>query len=183
MQSSMRLQQHQPQICRQTECRIRQLHKQSSSRAVRVAAAAGPAADPVQGQQPEQAAVEQRSVTLRKPVGVVFAQNKTGPVFVEELTAGGNADKSGLVQVGDVLSQCSAVVLKAGKEGQYEREGYGQRPYDNWETIMFDCENQEFKTVMSALKSNNERWGFMNVTLVFRRPSGPQEAALCTKSA
>jgi len=85
--------------CRQTECRIRQLHKQSSSRAVRVAAAAGPAADPVQGQQPEQAAVEQRSVTLRKPVGVVFAQNKTGPVFVEELTAGGNADKSGLVQV------------------------------------------------------------------------------------
>lgn len=28
------------------------------------------------------------------------------------------------------------------QEGQYEREGYGQRPYDNWETIMFDCENQ-----------------------------------------
>lgn len=62
-------------------------------------AAAGPAADPVQGQQPEQAAVEQRSVTLHKPVGVVFAQNKTGPVFVEELTAGSNADKSGMVQV------------------------------------------------------------------------------------
>jgi hypothetical protein len=39
-----------------------------------------------------------------------------------------------------VLTRCSAVVLKAGKEGQYEREGYGQRPYDNWETIMFDCE-------------------------------------------
>ena len=28
------------------------------------------------------------------------------------------------------------------QEGQYEREGYGQRPYDNWETIMFDCEKQ-----------------------------------------
>jgi hypothetical protein len=39
-----------------------------------------------------------------------------------------------------VLTRCSAVMLKAGKEGQYEREGYGQRPYDNWETIMFDCE-------------------------------------------
>jgi hypothetical protein len=39
-----------------------------------------------------------------------------------------------------VLSKCSAVVLKAGKEGQYEQEGYGQRPYDNWETILFDCE-------------------------------------------
>jgi predicted secreted protein len=57
-------------------------------------------AEPVQEQQPEQPAVEQRSVTLRKPVGVIFAQNKGGPVFVEELTAGGNADKSGVVQVG-----------------------------------------------------------------------------------
>jgi hypothetical protein len=44
-----------------------------------------------------------------------------------------------VLQVGDVLDQCSAVVLKAGKEGQYEREGYGQRPYDNWETVMIDC--------------------------------------------
>ena len=26
------------------------------------------------------------------------------------------------------------------QEGQYEKEGYGQRPYDNWETIMLDCE-------------------------------------------
>lgn len=42
---------------------------------------------------------------------------------------------------------------------------------------------QEFKTVMSALKSNNERWGIMNVTLVLRRPSGAEEAALCTKAA
>lgn len=44
-----------------------------------------------------------------------------------------------LLQVGDVLDQCSAIVLKAGKEGQYEKEGYGQRPYDNWETVMIDC--------------------------------------------
>jgi hypothetical protein len=42
---------------------------------------------------------------------------------------------------------------------------------------------QEFKTVMSALKSNNERWGIMTATLVFRRPAGPEEAALCTKAA
>lgn len=57
-------------------------------------------AEPVQEQQPEQPAVEQRSVKLRKPVGVIFAQNKGGPVYVEELTAGGNADKIGVVQVG-----------------------------------------------------------------------------------
>lgn len=29
-----------------------------------------------------------------------------------------------------------------GKEGQYEQEGYGQRPYDNWERIMFDARGQ-----------------------------------------
>lgn len=150
----------------------------------RAAVVAAAAVQEEQQQQPEQQpAVEERSVTLRKPVGVVFAQNKGGPVFVEELTPGGNADKSGVVQVGDVLTKCSAVVLKAGKEGQYEKEGYGQRPYDNWETVMFDCENKEFKTVMSALKSNNERWGIMTATLVFRRPAGPEEAALCTKAA
>ncbi len=41
------------------------------------------------------------------------------------------------------VSPCPhAVVLKAGKEGQYEAEGYGQRPYDNWEVIEFDCEGQ-----------------------------------------
>lgn len=41
--------------------------------------------------------------------------------------ADGNAAKDGRVQVGDVLTKCSAVLLKAGKEGEYEREGYGQR--------------------------------------------------------
>lgn len=112
------------------------------------------------------------TLKLRKPVGVVFTQKPTGgPVYVDEVTPGGNADKSGAVKVGDVLTKCSAVVLKAGKDGQYETEGYGQRPYDNWETVMFDCEGQDFKTVMSALKSNNERWGIKDVTLVFRKPA------------
>ena len=38
--------------------------------------------------------------------------------------------------------RCSATVLKAGKGGEYEKEGYGQRPYDNWEKVMFDCEGE-----------------------------------------
>ena len=29
---------------------------------------------------------------------------------------------------------------------------------------------QEFKTVMQALKSNNERWGIFDVTMTFRKP-------------
>ncbi|GBF90493.1 hypothetical protein Rsub_03489 [Raphidocelis subcapitata] len=112
-------------------------------------------------------------VTLPKPVGVVFSQKPGGPVFIEEVVAGGNADKAGL-KPGDVLSSCSAYTLKAGKEGRYEREGYGDRPYDNWERVDIECEGLEFKTVMAALKSNNDRrvallWGIKTVTLVVRR--------------
>ena len=63
----------------------------------------------------------------------------------------------------------SATVLKSGKEGSYEREGYGQRVYDNWETIDFDCAGQDFATVMAAIGSNNERWGINKITLTLRR--------------
>ncbi len=49
------------------------------------------------------------------------------------------------------------MVLKDGTEGQYATEGYGQRPYTNFERVAFDCAGQDFKTVMSALKSNNAR--------------------------
>lgn len=108
------------------------------------------------------------SATLRKPVGVVFSQKDGGPVFIESVTPGSNADKAGF-KAGDVLNQCSAVTLKAGKEGRYEREGYGDRPYDNWETVMIDTEGLKFETVMNALKSNSERWGINTVTLVVRR--------------
>mmetsp|Transcript_8857 Transcript_8857/g.18927 ORF Transcript_8857/g.18927 Transcript_8857/m.18927 type:complete len:164 (+) Transcript_8857:48-539(+) len=111
------------------------------------------------------------TVTLRQPAGLVFAQKPDGgPVYVDEVAEGGNAAKSGKITKGDILSKCSAVILKAGKEGQYQNEGYGQRPYDNWERVEFDCEGQAFSTVMSALKSNNSRWGFNDVILTFRKP-------------
>ncbi|GLC38559.1 hypothetical protein PLESTB_001739500 [Pleodorina starrii] len=78
------------------------------------------------------APVETVRLTLRKPVGLVFEQkSEGGPVFVAEVVEGGAAARTGKVAPGDILSKCSAVVLKAGKEGQYEAEGYGQRPYDN----------------------------------------------------
>uniref|UniRef100_A0A383W2S3 PDZ domain-containing protein n=1 Tax=Tetradesmus obliquus TaxID=3088 RepID=A0A383W2S3_TETOB len=154
--------------------REQQLVVAAAADAAEAAAAAGDAPQPQQ--QPQGV-----SVKLRKPVGIVFAQNRNGPVFVEEIAPGSNAEKCGEVQVGDVLDQCSAIVLKAGKEGQYEKEGYGQRPYDNWETVMIDCNGREFKTVMNALKSNNERWGINHVTLVFRKPTA-EEAALCVQA-
>lgn len=79
--------------------------------------------------------------------------------MVEEIVAGGNADKAGRVQVGDVVRKCSATVLKAGKEGQYESEGYGQRPFDNWEVIMFDCDGQVWRVVKhSCHKHSGAAW-------------------------
>ena len=43
-------------------------------------------------------------------------------VVVDELVKGGNAEKSGNIRVGDILKRCSAVVLKDGTEGQFEKE-------------------------------------------------------------
>ena len=45
----------------------------------------------------------------------------------------------------------SATVLKEGKSGQYQREGYGSQPYSNFEQIMFDCQNQDFKRWDSSI--------------------------------
>lgn len=98
------------------------------------------------------------TLTIKKPLGLVLAENPTTKeVFVEEITPGGNADQTGDVKVNDVVTKTSAIVLKSGKEGSYEAEGYGQRVYDNWETVEFDCTGQDFATVMAAIGSNNER--------------------------
>jgi hypothetical protein len=69
--------------------------------------------------------------------------------------------------------QVSAVTLKAGKEGQYENEGYGQRPFDNFEKSMMTCVGQDFDTVVQAIASNNARWGYRTVDLVILRPDAP----------
>lgn len=39
----------------------------------------------------------------------------------------------------------------ASQEGQYEAEGYGQRPYDNWERVMLDCEGRVCALATPAL--------------------------------
>eukprot|EP01025_Chloroclados_australasicus_P058873 TRINITY_DN7437_c0_g1_i2.p1 TRINITY_DN7437_c0_g1~~TRINITY_DN7437_c0_g1_i2.p1 ORF type:complete len:214 (-),score=10.24 TRINITY_DN7437_c0_g1_i2:174-752(-) len=107
--------------------------------------------------------------TIKKPLGLILVENDKKQVFVEEVVADGNAAKDGRVKVGDIMIGCSAVVLKKGKEGQYEQEGYAARPYTNWEKVEFDCQGQDFDTVMKAISSNNERWGFNTVDLKFKR--------------
>ncbi|KAL4424063.1 hypothetical protein ABPG75_001364 [Micractinium tetrahymenae] len=135
-------------------------------------------ADGVDGQtaaaSPAAPAAQTIRLTLRKPLGLVLAE-RTGPpaeVFIEEIAPGGNADKDGRLAVGDTLVGCSAVILKAGKEGQYEREGYGDRVLDNWEKVMFNARSKKFDTVMAAIGSNSERWGFFTVDLEFERRAG-----------
>ena len=76
----------------------------------------------------------------------------------------------GGVQVGDIITEVSAVTLKAGTEGEYEAEGYGHVPFDNFEKSMMSCVGQSFDTVMSAIASNNPRWGYTTVDLVILRP-------------
>lgn len=70
-------------------------------------------------------------------------------VRVEELVKGGRAEKAG-VQVGDILLEVSAVTLVAGKEGQYAQNGYGDRPFDNFNRAMMSCVGQDFDTVMNV---------------------------------
>lgn len=91
-------------------------------------------------------------------MGLVLAERvPTGEVFVEEVVAGGNAAATGQVRVGDVVSKTSATVLKSSSKDTYGKAGHGDRLYDSWETVEFDCQGQKFDTVMSAIGSNNER--------------------------
>mmetsp|Transcript_2501 Transcript_2501/g.6400 ORF Transcript_2501/g.6400 Transcript_2501/m.6400 type:complete len:174 (+) Transcript_2501:86-607(+) len=109
--------------------------------------------------------------STRQPAGLVFAQKggSTGPVYVDEITPGGQADKTGMIQTGDVLIRCSAMLLKDGTEDKLQKEGYGQRLYNNWERVNFDCRGQEFKHVMSALKSNSSRLMVPDLSMTFQR--------------
>ena len=49
-----------------------------------------------------------RTVTLQKPLGVVLEQDAQKNVYVAAIDAGGNADLSGKVKVGDVVTMTSA---------------------------------------------------------------------------
>jgi hypothetical protein len=82
-------------------------------------------------------------VTIRQPLGIVLAEDaKNGRIVVEEVVSGGNAARDGRVAV-----------------------GYGARPYDNWERIWVDAVGLQYETVMSALSSNNPRWGISSIEL------------------
>lgn len=52
------------------------------------------------------ASPQEIQVTLRRPLGMTLAEDaERKKVFVEELVSGGNAESSGRVAVGDVVSK------------------------------------------------------------------------------
>jgi len=125
-------------------------------------------------QEKTQANYQQYDVTIRKPMGVVLeevangTQKNIASVYVAEVVPGSNAEKMG-VREGDLLVSCSAVTLKAGKEGAYAKQGHGGRPFDNFQKGVFVSANQTFDITMAAIASNNERWGFNTVDCTFAR--------------
>lgn len=64
-----------------------------------------------------------------------------------------------------------------------DRRRYGQRPYNNFERVMFDAGAQTFDTIMGALGSNNERWGFNDIRLELERAGGAAAAAPAAAAA
>ena len=49
------------------------------------------------------------------------------------------------------MARCSATVLKDNnKAGEYEKEGYGQRLYTNWESVMFSTEGEVSAVTMAV---------------------------------
>lgn len=52
--------------------------------------------------------VNDRVVTLNKPLGIVLNQDDKGNVYVETIAPRGNAARSGLVKEGDYVVMCSA---------------------------------------------------------------------------
>ena len=90
------------------------------------------------------------------------------PPFPAQVVPGGNADKSRVIQAGDLLRRCSATTLKGDKSGS--DVGHGEYLYNNWSRSMIDCRGLAFDTVMAAIASNNERWGIFDVDLELERP-------------
>jgi S1-C subfamily serine protease len=84
-------------------------------------------------------------VRIKKPLGLVLEEDKTGKIFVAEILEDSNAAKSGLINVGDQLLATSAMVFNSTSDygGVSVKKGE--------ETIRFATRGEDFKTVMAAI--------------------------------
>ena len=94
-------------------------------------------------------------VQMMKPLGIVFEEIEAGKgLYVQELVEGGNAEKVGVVQPGDILVGITAVKIVGAK---YERR-------------MIPARNFDFDTMVGAVGSNDPKWECNDVVLMFERP-------------
>jgi len=92
------------------------------------------------------------------PLGIVFEDVSSGSpsgVRVVALTTGGQGERCGKIEVGDQLKSSSAVQFRPGSS--------------KFDIVDVDCTKFDFDTVISALTSNNERFGCNSVDLTFIR--------------
>lgn len=99
-------------------------------------------------------------VELSKPLGVVLEEDKSGNIFVAELVKDGNADKSGLVDIGDQLIATSAVVYANIEDYQ------GVRVRKGMEIVRLNVRGETFETVMAAIGTHP---GHIKVTLELQK--------------
>jgi hypothetical protein len=94
-------------------------------------------------------------VRLAKPLGVIFEEIEIGRgVYVQDLVEGGNAARSGMIQINDVLVGITAIKIVGAK---YERRMIPARKFD-------------FDTVVGAIQSNDSRYQCNDVVLMLERP-------------
>jgi hypothetical protein len=94
-------------------------------------------------------------VSLTTPLGIVFEEIELGKgVYVQDLVEGGMAERSGKIDVGDVLVGMTAVKIVGAK----------------WERRMIPARKFDFDTAVGAISSNNPKWGCEDVICMFERP-------------
>eukprot|EP00252_Welwitschia_mirabilis_P028074 TRINITY_DN9966_c0_g1_i5.p1 TRINITY_DN9966_c0_g1~~TRINITY_DN9966_c0_g1_i5.p1 ORF type:complete len:205 (-),score=12.06 TRINITY_DN9966_c0_g1_i5:28-642(-) len=84
-------------------------------------------------------------VELSKPLGIVLEEDQSGKICVAELVKGGNAEKSGLVELGDQLIATSAVVY--GNVESYQ----GVKVRKDMQIVRLNVRGERFETVMAAI--------------------------------
>mmetsp|Transcript_47734 Transcript_47734/g.101439 ORF Transcript_47734/g.101439 Transcript_47734/m.101439 type:complete len:212 (+) Transcript_47734:127-762(+) len=94
-------------------------------------------------------------VKLAKPCGILFEEIEPNRgVYIQDLVDGGNAARQGVLQNGDVLVGMTAVQISGAK----------------WERRLIPARKFGFDLVVSAIGSNEEKWGCNNVILMVERP-------------
>lgn len=99
-------------------------------------------------------------VSMLKPLGIIFEEVEVGKgVYVQDLVEGGNAERMGIIQKGDVLVGVTAVKVVGAK----------------WERRLIPAKDLSFDTIVGAIGSNEPKWGCEDVVLQFMRPDDVED--------